>query len=222
LFLGHFAVALGAKKAAPEVSLGSLVLGAQLADMLWPVFLLLGWERVQIVPGMTRVTPLDFVSYPYSHSLLAELASGAVIGGTYYTLRKSARGAIMLALCVPSHWLLDYISHRPDMPIVPGGARYGLGLWNFPVATFIVEFTFFAAGVALYLSAVILKDRAHRYGLWSLLILLCVLYLASFFGPPPPDMHVLAWSALAIWLTVPWAAWADWQGQARRSKPSLD
>jgi len=76
MFLGHFAVALGAKKAAPQASLGALVFGAQLADLLWPIFLLLGWEQVRIDPGATRVTPLDFVSYPYSHSLLAELLWG--------------------------------------------------------------------------------------------------------------------------------------------------
>ena len=215
MFLGHFAVALGAKKAAPEVSLGTLVLGAQLADMLWPVFLLLGWERVQIVPGITRVTPLDFISYPYSHSLLAELMWAAALGGVYYAMRRGLRGAVILALCVPSHWLLDYVSHRPDMPLIPGGTRYGLGLWNFPAATLAVEFALFAAGVAAYLSAVKLKDRAHRYALGSLLILLCLLYLGSVFGPPPPDTRVLALSALAIWLTVPWAAWADRRSSSR-------
>jgi hypothetical protein len=217
MFLGHFAVALGAKKAAPKTSLGSLVLGAQLADILWPAFLLLGWERVQIVPGITRVTPLDFISYPYSHSLLAELLWAAALGGVYYAMRRDARGAIVLGLCVPSHWLLDFFSHRPDMPLIPGGARYGLGLWNHPAATMIVEFGLFAAGVAIYHSAVRLKDRAHLYALWSLLILLCLLYLGSTFGPPPPDTRTLAFSALAIWLTVPWAAWADRQSEARRA-----
>ena len=196
------------------------MLAAQLADMLWPIFLLLGWERVQIVPGVTRVTPLDFISYPYSHSLLAELAWAAALGGVYYAIRRNARGAIVLALCVPTHWLLDYITHVPDMPIVPGDARYGLGLWNFPVATMVVEFVLFAGGVAIYLSAVTLKNRTHKYWLWSLLILLCVLYLASTFGPPPPDTHTLAISALAIWLTVPWAAWADWHSRFRRSESS--
>ena len=215
MFLGHFAVALGAKKVAPEVSLGSLVLGAQLADMLWPIFLLLGWERVQIVPGVTRVTPLDFISYPYSHSLLAQLGWAAALGGIYYGIRRGARGAVVVGLCVPSHWFLDYISHRPDMPLVPGGARYGLGLWNSLPATLSVEFALFAAGGIVYLSAVKLKDRAGRYALWSLLILLFLLYLGSVFGPPPPDTRVLAISALAIWLTVPWAAWAD-----RHSQPS--
>jgi hypothetical protein len=215
MFLGHFAVALGAKKVAPKASLGTLLLGAQLADMVWPVFLLLGWERVQIVPGITRVTPLDFISYPYSHSLLAEALWAALLGGVYYAARSDARGAIVLSLCVPSHWLLDFISHRPDLPLVPGGTRYGLGLWNHPAATVIVELALFAAGVAIYHGAVRRKQGQHRYALWSLLILLSLLYIASRVGPSPTDTRTLAFSALAIWLTVPWAAWADRQRRPR-------
>jgi membrane-bound metal-dependent hydrolase YbcI (DUF457 family) len=215
MFLGHFAVALGAKKIAPKASLGTLLLGAQLADLVWPVFLLLGWERVQIAPGITRVTPLDFVSYPYSHSLLAQALWATLLGGVYYAARRDARGAIVLSLCVPSHWLLDFISHRPDMPLVPGGTRYGLGLWNYPAATVIFEFALFAAGVAIYHGAVRRKQGQRRYALWSLLILLSLLYIGSVVGPPPPDTRTLAFSALAIWLTVPWAAWADRQRRPR-------
>jgi len=214
MFLGHFAVALGAKKAAPRASLGALVFGAQLADLLWPVFLLLGWEQVRIDPAATRVTPLDFVSYPYSHSLLAELLWALGIGLVYFAIRRNARAAIVVALCVPSHWLLDYISHRPDMPIVPGGARYGLGLWNFPAATLAVELTLFAVGIALYLSATRAKDRIGHWALWSLLILLVALYLASS-NTPPPNERALAFTALALWITVPWAAWADAHRSAR-------
>lgn len=214
MFLGHFAVALGAKKAAPRASLGALVFGAQLADLLWPVFLLLGWEQVRIDPAATRVTPLDFVSYPYSHSLLAELLWALGIGLVYFAIRRNARAAIVVALCVPSHWLLDYISHRPDIPIVPGGARYGLGLWNFPAATLAVELTLFAVGIALYLSATRAKDRIGHWALWSLLILLVALYLASS-NTPPPNERALAFTALALWITVPWAAWADAHRSAR-------
>ena len=209
MFLGHFAVALGAKKAAPRVSLGTLVLAAQFADMLWPIFLLLGWEQVRIAPGITRVSPLDFLSYPYSHSLLAQLLWGAALGGLYYLIRRNAASAAIVALCVPSHWILDYISHRPDMPLIPGGARYGLGLWNSLPATLAVEFGFFAVGIALYLTTTKAKDGAGNYALWSLLILLFLLYWGSVFGMPPPNVRVLAFSALAIWLTAPWAAWAD-------------
>jgi hypothetical protein len=209
VFLGHFAIALGAKKAAPKASLGMLVLAAQLADMLWPIFLLLGWEQVRIVPGITEVSPLDFISYPYSHSLLAQLVWGFALGITYFALRRNAQTAVVLALCVPSHWLLDYISHRPDMPLLPGGARYGLGLWNSLPATVAVEFGLFAIGIALYVTSTRAGDRLGQYALWSLLIFLLLLYVGSILGPPPPSEHVLAITGLAIWLTVPWAAWAD-------------
>jgi hypothetical protein len=217
MFLGHFAVALGAKKAAPRASLGALVFGAQLADLLWPIFLLLGWEQVRIVPGITRVTALDFISYPYSHSLFAQILWAVAVGFVYFAVRGNARAAIVLAACVPSHWVLDYVFHRPDMPLFPGGARYGLGLWNSLAATLAVELILFATGIVLYLTATVAKDRAGQWALWSLLILLLLLYLGSAFGPPPPSEHALSVTALALWLTVPWAAWADRHRQSLSS-----
>jgi hypothetical protein len=209
VFLGHFAVALAAKKAAPKTSLGTLVFAAQLADLLWPIFLLLGWEQVQIAPGITRVTPLDFVSYPWSHSLAMQLVWALALGVVYFTIRRDSRGAVVAAACVPTHWLLDYISHRPDMPLYPGGARYGLGLWNSLPATLITEFGLYAVGIVLYLSATRAKDRIGLYALWSFLIFLLAAYIGSAFGSRPPSVNVLALTALLIWLTVPWAAWAD-------------
>ncbi|HUJ49058.1 MAG TPA: hypothetical protein VLW25_02640 [Bryobacteraceae bacterium] len=209
MFLGHFAVALGAKKAAPQASLGALVFGAQLADLLWPIFLLLGWEQVRIDRGATRVTPLDFVSYPYSHSLLAELLWGLAIGLVYFAIRRNARAAIAVSLCVPSHWLLDYISHRPDMPLIPDGPRYGLGLWNSPAATLAVELVLFAIGIALYLNATRARDRIGHWALWPLLILLLAVYIGPSSSAPPPSERAIALTTLALWITVPWAAWAD-------------
>lgn len=209
MFLGHFGVALAAKKAAPKASLGVLVLAAQFADVIWPIFVLLGWEQVRIAPGNTRMTPLDFVAYPWSHSLLMQIVWGAALGAVYFAIRRDARGAAVAAACVPSHWLLDWIAHRPDMPLIPGGARYGLGMWNSLPLTLAAELALFAGGIALYLRATRAKDRTGNFALWSLLGLLLLLYFASAFGPPPPSVRILALSALAIWLTVPWAAWAD-------------
>jgi hypothetical protein len=172
MFLGHFGVALAAKKAAQKASLGTFVLAAQLADLLWPIFLLFGWEQVRIAPGNTRVIPLEFTSYPYSHSLVAQLLWGLAIGIVYFAFRRDARSALVLAVIVPSHWVLDYVAHRPDLPILPGGARYGLGMWNSLPLTLIVECALYGAGIAVYLKT----TRS---------------------------------TALGIWLTVPWAAWAD-------------
>ena len=100
MFLGHFAVAFGAKRVAPKTSLGTLFFAAQFADLLWAALLLAGLEKVSIVPGFTRVTPVDFVSYPYSHSLAAQLIWGTGIGLAYWGVRRDKSGAIVMALCV--------------------------------------------------------------------------------------------------------------------------
>jgi hypothetical protein len=213
MFLGHFALALSAKKAAPKASLGTLVLSAQFADCLWPVLLLVGVEQVRIVPGLMRASPFDFVSYPISHSLLMQLVWGLLFGVVYSLWRRDLRTAIVVGALLPTHWLLDYFAHRPDMPLYPGGPKLGLGMWTSVPLTLGVEYGMLAAGLLIYLSATRPKrgrDYAGRnYALWSFIVFLAVVYAASEFGPPPPSVRVLAISAIAIWLTVPWAAAAD-------------
>ncbi|HWF13541.1 MAG TPA: hypothetical protein VG272_07380 [Candidatus Acidoferrales bacterium] len=216
MFLGHFGVAFAAKKASPKTSLGALVFAAQFADLLWPLLLLAGIEKVTIVPGLLPASPFDFTSYPISHSLVAQLGWGALLSLIYFALKRNGRSALLLGALVPTHWFLDFIAHRPDMPIYPGGAKFGLGMWQSVPWTISVEYVLFAAGIALYLNATRAKDGKGKWAFWSLVGLLGVLYTASLFGPPPPSVRALALSALAIWLTVPWAAWAD---RHRQSEP---
>jgi membrane-bound metal-dependent hydrolase YbcI (DUF457 family) len=160
MFLGHFGVGFGAKAVAPKTSLGTLFLAAQFVDLLWPTFLLIGLEKVVIAPGITKVTPFDFTHYPFTHSLLISLVWAALFGGTYFLLRRYPRGAWICGAAVISHWLLDVLTHRPDLPLAPGGAtRVGLGLWNSLPATLVVEFAIFGAGVWLYLSTTRAHDR---------------------------------------------------------------
>ena len=214
MFLGHFALAMSAKKIAPKTSLGTLVLSAQFADCLWPVLLLLGFEQVRIVPGITRVTPLDFISYPISHSLLLQLGWGFLLGGTYFFWRRDLRTALVVVALLPTPCVLDYLAHRPDMPLYPGGPKVGLGMWNSLPLTVLVELGLFLIGLLVYLSATRSKGRMS-YGLWSFALFLTVLYAASLLGPPPPNVRMVALSALALWLTVPWTAWADRQREQR-------
>jgi hypothetical protein len=209
MFIGHFAVGLAAKRVAPRASLGTLFFAVQFADLLWPILVLLGIEVVRIAPGDTKFTPLEFVSYPYSHSLAFELLWAAVIGSCYFFIKRESREAIVVALCVPTHWLLDFVVHRPDLPIIPGGTRYGLGLWNSMAGTLAVEIALFVIGAGIYLRTTRAKDRTGAYALWGLLIFLLVAYIASIPGPPPPSPKAVATLALAMWLLLPWAAWAD-------------
>ena len=168
MFVGHFALGFAAKRAAPKLSLALLFAACQLADIMWPVFVAAGLESVRIAPGITAFTPLDFVSYPYSHSLVALGLWGIVLGSACWLLGTSRRASLLIAGLVISHWILDFVSHRPDMPIYPGGALWGLGLWNSVPATLIVELSLFGAGVWLYSSATRATDAVGR---WSFVAL---------------------------------------------------
>jgi membrane-bound metal-dependent hydrolase YbcI (DUF457 family) len=209
MFLGHFGVALAAKKVAPRPSLGTLVLAALLVDTVWPVMLLSGWEQVEIVPGYTAASPLRFVYYPWTHSLVATLGWAALLAGGYFVLRRERNGAFWLALLVLSHWVLDWVSHRPDLPLWPGSARFGLGLWDSLSATLAVEVGLLAFGTRFYLSATRPRDAVGRYALWAFVTTLAVIYIASVVGPPPPSVAVLAWSGLLGWGFIAWAYWID-------------
>ena len=210
MFIGHFGVGFGAKAAAPKVSLGSLFLAAQFIDLLWPTFLLLGVERVRIEPGVTAVTPLDFVSYPISHSLLTVLGWSLLVAAAYYVLRRDRRSSVVLGLAVVSHWLLDAIVHRPDLPLFPGGSHLvGLGLWSSLAATLLVEGSVFAVGVWLYIRITHPADSIGNWALWGLVVFLLMIYGANLFGAPPPNVTALAWVGQAQWLLVAWGYWVD-------------
>jgi len=212
VFVGHFAVAFGAKRAVPAVSLGALFIACQLADLVWPLLVIAGVERVSVQPGLTVVTPLDFIYYPFSHSLLAAIAWAVLFGAAYMGLRRATRGTgAVLAGVVVSHWVLDALTHRPDMPLTMSAesTRVGLGLWNSLPGTIAVELLLFAAGLRLYTRATRALDRTGRLALWGLVAFLLVIYGANLFGPPPPSGMTAAWSALAMWLLVAWGYWVD-------------
>ena len=210
MFIGHYAVGFALKRAAPRMSLGWLILAPQLPDMLWPVFLLLGWERVAIDPGNTRMTPLAFESYPYSHSLLLVCVWGAVLAVVYASRTRRAAASALLAIAVVSHWILDWVTHRPDLPIAPwASARVGLGLWDSVWATLVLEIPMYAIGVWLYLRATRARDRTGRLATALLVLFLAAVYLANLFGPPPPDARTVAIVTLSLWLLPVWAWWCD-------------
>jgi hypothetical protein len=225
MFLGHYGVALALKRAEPKLSLGTLFVAVQLLDLLWGIFLLLGWERARIVPGHTAITPLEFLSYPISHSLVGALAWSFVAAALYYSwpTRDTSRhwqAAAMIGLAVLSHYPLDVLVHIPDLPLAGGdSARLGLGLWNNPPATLIAEAVVFGAGLAIYITR---RSNRHplRFPRLTIVVLLLVgTYAASVLGPVPPSMTVVAVSDIVFLLGI--AALAAWADQ-RASHQELD
>ncbi len=210
MFLGHFAVGLAAKPLAPRVSLGTLLLASQFIDLLWPTLVLLGIEQVRIEPGITAMTPLDFIHYPVSHSLLAVLGWSATFAVACFAIRRQRREALVLCLLVVSHWLLDAVVHRPDLPLFPGDSpRVGLGLWQSVPGTLAVELSLFAAGVWVYLRTTEARDSTGRWALYGLVAFLLLIYASNVLGPPPPGVEAIAWAGHAQWLLVAWGYWVD-------------
>ena len=210
MFIGHFGVGLGAKKAAPKVSLGTLFMASQFLDLLWPTFLMLGWEHVKIQPGMTKMTPLNFTDYPLSHSLLMAVVWGALFAMVYFLIKRNYTGSIVLGLAVISHWVLDLFVHIPDLPVFPGSHSYlGFGLWNNKMLSVTLEGLIFITGLAFYLNTTRAKNKAGSYGFWGLILVLVLVYLGNLFGPPPPSVNAIAWAGQLQWIFVIWAYWVD-------------
>jgi hypothetical protein len=208
MFIGHFAMGLAAKRVAPRTSLGTLFAAAQLLDLVWPALVLAGVETVRVDPGNTAFTPLDFVSYPWTHSLGMALVWAFAFALAYRARTSALRGAVVVGALVLSHWLLDFVTHRPDLPLAPGGPKVGLGLWNSVPATVALEGALFVAGVYLYAGATRPRNRRGRVALWALVAFLAVTYVANM-GPPPPSARAIGIVGLLMWLFVPWGAWID-------------
>lgn len=210
MFIGHFALGFAGKKINKGPSLGIMLMAVQWLDLVWPVLVLLGMEKVNIEPGNTEMTPLNFVYYPWSHSMLMAVGWGVLFAVIYYAVTKNRNASLLLLLLVFSHWILDWISHRPDMPLTPfTDIKVGLGLWNNKWATIVIETLMFVVGIFLYMKATKANNRTGIWALWGLVFFLLVLYFMSAFGPVPEKVSQIAWTDMAQWLIMIWGFWID-------------
>lgn len=207
MFIGHYALALAAKKVDSLPSLAITFIAVQFLDLIWPIFVLLGIETFAIEVGNTALTPLNFISYPYSHSLLASIIWAILFSTVYFLITKNRRGSFLLGILVFSHWILDFLTHRPDLALSPfSDVKVGLGLWNMPVIETILEVGLFLTGVFLYFKTTIPK---RKIAFWVLVIFFIGIHVMNIFGPPPPSINAVAWSANAMWIFVLWAWWIE-------------
>ena len=207
MFIGHFALGYAAKRWAPEQSLAVLFAAALFADLLWPILVALGVEHVRIAPGITASTPLEFISYPYSHSLLTLALFGALFGWIFTRRAPIAPGIIILMLLVMSHWVLDVITHIPDMPLYPNGPEFGFGLWNSVAGTLVTETVMFAIGVWLYSRATRARDAVGTWAFAGVTAFLFVGFIVNANGTPPPSVMALWMMALGLGAFTLWLAW---------------
>jgi hypothetical protein len=217
MFIGHFAIGFASKRLAPEANLGWLIAAPLFLDLIWPVFVLAGIEKVQIELGNTAFTPLAFVYYPISHSFVTALGWSVLFGLVYFAVSRHMTEAIVVGSGVLSHWLLDAIVHRPDLPLYPGGEKFiGFGLWNSITGTIIVESLIFIAGIVLYSKVTRPKDKIGLFAFWAFIGILILIYISNILSPPPPSSNAIAYVALLVWIFPIWASWFDFHRDVRR------
>lgn len=209
MFLGHFGLGFAGKRLAPSLSLGALFLAVQWADLLFFPLTLLGVEHFRIRPGDTAVTPMEFFDYPWSHGLAALAGWGVLFGAAYAAARGRRTAAVLFGLGVVSHWFLDALVHRPDMPVLPRGPYVGLGLWNSLPLTVLAEALVFGGGLLVYLRSTRALDRVGTWAFRALVVFLVAAWAGSVAGPPPPNEFVVQVTGVAMWLLVPWGWWID-------------
>ena len=210
MFIGHFGAGFAGKKFSKAASLGTYFMAAQWIDLVWPILVLFGIEKVEIEPGTSSVTPLNFTYYPFTHSLVGVLVWAILFGTIYYFIKKNYKTSIILGLLVVSHWFLDLLVHIPDLPILSGeGLKVGLGLWNSFAASLIVEGLVFAFGLYLYLKSTKTKNKTGYYSLLGLVIFLVAIYISNLIGPPPESTEAIGIVGNAQWLIILWAYWID-------------
>lgn len=212
MFIGHFGLSFAAKKVAPKVSLAILFVATQFVDILWPFLVMFNIEKVTITPGYTKMNVLEFIHYPYTHSLFMGVVWGILTALIYFFLKKDTRGAIVIGLCVLSHWFLDLVVHTTDLPITPfGDSKVGFGLWNHVAATMIIETAIFLIGLFIYTSVTRTKNKKGSWGLWSFVVLLIPISLSFTFGPAPKQADNTLFISFSILMAVIvfFAGWVD-------------
>ncbi|MEO0700403.1 MAG: hypothetical protein AAFY81_11905, partial [Pseudomonadota bacterium] len=206
MFIGHFAPAFAAAALGPRApGLGTAFMAAQLIDWAFFGLAIAGVEKMRIEPGATVMVPYDLYFYPYSHSLVG--ASLWALGFALVILiaQRNALAGVLSGLIVISHWVLDWVAHRPDLTLAGGEARYGLGLWNYPAVAMPLEIILLLAGFAFYLK----RTRGPAGPPAVLLVALGVFQAINWFGPEPvkADLFVHLQALVAFGVLTIIAAW---------------
>ncbi len=219
MFVGHYGATFAAKRGDGTIPLWVLFVGVQLLVVFWSLFVFGGIEKVRIVPRITASNPLDLYYMPYTHSFVAALLWSLAAYVAYRAIRAfgaSHRAALLVALAVFSHWALDLVVHRPDLPLYDNAAKVGLGLWNYPAPAFLLEVAVPFGGMLLYLGSTTATTRLGRYGMPMFGVVMLAVQAFVFFGPPPSSDRAAAVTALGSYFLF--AAVAGWLARRRAGR----
>ncbi len=210
MFVGHYGPSFIAKRLSPGIPLWMLFIAVQLVDVFWAIFILLGVERVRIVPGFTETNALDLYYMPYTHSLPGAVAWSLAAAVLYRLVKGSGRDGVVVGAAVFSHWPLDFIVHRPDLALYDDVAKVGLGLWEYPYVTLLLEGTLLLGAMAWFMSGSRPLTRRQRFGMPAFGLAILLMQTSMLFAPPPASDRAMATTALiAYGLFAAAIAWLE-------------
>lgn len=214
MFIGHYAPAFAARGLTSEApKLGTLFVAAQLVDLAFFAFVILGVEHLRLVPGITAMNPMDLYDMPYTHSLLGTFAFSAVFGIWVFWRARNLVAASWAALVVLSHWLLDFLVHRPDLTLAGGHEKFGLGLWNAPMIEIPLELGITLLAFWFYIS----RTKGPIVPPIILIVVMLAFQAINWFGPPPTEAGAgMALTALFAYGVM--TVLAAWVGSTRWHK----
>ena len=216
MFVGHYGPSFLVKRLDPTIPLWLLFLAVQLVDIFWAIFVLLGVERVRIIPGFTRSNALDLYFMPYTHSLPGALAWAVAAGVLYRLLAGSTRGGVLVGAAVFSHWPLDLLVHRPELALWDNAAKVGLGLWDYPYVTLLLEASLLLGAMGLYMAGTRPLNHRGRYAIPVFCAAIWLMQTAMLFSPVPPSDRAMAATSLAAYaLLAAVTAWLERDRVAR-------
>ena len=205
MFVGHYGVSLAARaRLGTRVPLWVWFIAVQWMDVVWSVLVLLGVEKLHIVPGFTEANALDLYYMPYTHglpgSILVSLALGIIVAS--FVSRDRVKICLMIAAASFSHWVLDLIVHTPDLPLYDNSAKVGLGLWRHVIFSFPLELIVLGLGAWIYARSVTFASAKGRYVFWGFVVFLAAMQVYANFGPPPSSPEAMAVIALAFYAVL--------------------
>jgi len=220
MFVGHYGVSFAARATVGErVPLWVWFVAVQWMDVVWSVLVLLGVEKLHIVPGFTEANALDLYYMPYTHglpgSILVSLALGIIVAS--FVSRDRVKTCLMIAAASFSHWVLDLIVHTPDLPLYDNSAKVGLGLWRNVIFSFPLELIVLGVGAWVYARSVTFASAKGRYVFWGFVVFLAAMQVYANFGPPPSSPEAMAIIALAFYAVLAALAAIAERGTARNA-----
>ena len=213
MFVGHYGVSFAARSANRRLPLWVWFIAVQWMDVVWSILVLLGIEKLRIVPGFTQANALDLYYMPYTHGLPGSIVVSLVFGAIVAAFVSERRVATVLLVAAASfsHWILDLVVHTRDLPLFDNAAKVGFGLWRHVALSFPLELIVLGFGAFAYARAFNVANPKARYVFWGFIAFLAAMQVYANFGPPPASPSAMAVMALGLYAVLAaLAAWVEW------------